>query len=284
MSLDIFTRLSQRVLNAEEAVVRPSVPSRFAYEAIPGPDSNNFPIENDRNEELAITAKKTTETVGPLNTQNDTSLEMPSSREHTLSGETVQDSFLSVNAEKEIIERVKETPFDRKESIPPDHVIPVENDQDEPQPLSKEYRGTTVNNQFTFKINRKEQVDHHDSQLLVPMSSPGVTDQYEASFDQKDSREGERGIRPNEKSISQFTHDQLSSHPEQNDQGYPFKYNRKASKENQTAKTPTIRVTIGRIDVRAVTPPQPASHPAPKQSAPSLSLNDYLKQRNEGRR
>ncbi len=45
---------------------------------------------------------------------------------------------------------------------------------------------------------------------------------------------------------------------------------------------PTIRVTIGRIDVRAVTPPSPPVQPtAPTQ--PKLSLEEYLRQHN-GRR
>jgi hypothetical protein len=45
---------------------------------------------------------------------------------------------------------------------------------------------------------------------------------------------------------------------------------------------PTVRVTIGRVEVRAVMPPPPA----PAKSAPAtprLSLGDYLKQRSLGR-
>jgi hypothetical protein len=55
--------------------------------------------------------------------------------------------------------------------------------------------------------------------------------------------------------------------------------------EAQLSETPaahTIRVTIGRIDVRAVTPAPPAA-PSPvrtKRALPALSLEDYLKQRN----
>jgi len=49
--------------------------------------------------------------------------------------------------------------------------------------------------------------------------------------------------------------------------------------------TRTIHVTIGRIEVRAVMPPAPpAPRPRPTQPVPLLSLEDYLKQRNEGRR
>nr|MDQ3744997.1 hypothetical protein [Acidobacteriota bacterium] len=44
-----------------------------------------------------------------------------------------------------------------------------------------------------------------------------------------------------------------------------------------------IRVTIGRIEVHAVTPPPPTPKPyAPP--APKLSLEEYLRQHNGGRR
>jgi hypothetical protein len=46
-------------------------------------------------------------------------------------------------------------------------------------------------------------------------------------------------------------------------------------------QSPTVQVTIGRIDVRGVKPaPPPRSKPT--QRGPTLSLNDYLKQRNGG--
>jgi hypothetical protein len=48
---------------------------------------------------------------------------------------------------------------------------------------------------------------------------------------------------------------------------------------------PEIRVTIGRIEVHALMPPAPpAQRSKPPRSAPLLSLDDYLKQRQEGRR
>lgn len=44
---------------------------------------------------------------------------------------------------------------------------------------------------------------------------------------------------------------------------------------------PIVRLTIGKIEVKAVKPPTPTiSHTAPVRSAPTLSLEDYLKQRN----
>jgi len=57
------------------------------------------------------------------------------------------------------------------------------------------------------------------------------------------------------------------------------------SPQATTAPQPTVQVTIGRIEVRAVTPPSP---PAPRAAAarpgPQLSLDDYLKQRSSEER
>ena len=61
---------------------------------------------------------------------------------------------------------------------------------------------------------------------------------------------------------------------------------RTAAQLPESHESPTIRVTIGRIDVRAV-PPTPPASPAPTNSnrpRPALSLSDYLKQRKGGQR
>ena len=47
---------------------------------------------------------------------------------------------------------------------------------------------------------------------------------------------------------------------------------------------PIIRVNIGRIEVRAVTPPEPATRAQRPIPSPRLSLEEYLKQRQGGRR
>ena len=46
---------------------------------------------------------------------------------------------------------------------------------------------------------------------------------------------------------------------------------------------PTIQVTIGRVEVRAVTAPAEAARPREGKAPPLLSLDQYLRQRNEGR-
>lgn len=58
-----------------------------------------------------------------------------------------------------------------------------------------------------------------------------------------------------------------------------------SSEQNRPAaqqQAPVIRVNIGRIEVRAVTPAPPAPHPASLRPGPTLSLDDYLKQRDGG--
>jgi hypothetical protein len=54
---------------------------------------------------------------------------------------------------------------------------------------------------------------------------------------------------------------------------------------NDASPLPVIRVTIGRIEVRAVFPPA-ATPPTPARKPPAgtLSLEEYLKQRSEGKR
>jgi len=51
-----------------------------------------------------------------------------------------------------------------------------------------------------------------------------------------------------------------------------------------SAPAPAIQVSIGRVEVRAIFPePAVRSAPAPR-SRPTLSLDDYLNQRNRGKR
>lgn len=54
---------------------------------------------------------------------------------------------------------------------------------------------------------------------------------------------------------------------------------------DQASRAPVIRVTIGRVDVRAEFPPVPSPRPASAPSRPStLSLEQYARQRHEGKR
>jgi hypothetical protein len=64
---------------------------------------------------------------------------------------------------------------------------------------------------------------------------------------------------------------------------FPADQRRAAPEPSPTA--PTIRVSIGRIEVRAIMPSvPPARHTPPAQSRPQLSLEDYLQQHRGGSR
>jgi hypothetical protein len=56
-----------------------------------------------------------------------------------------------------------------------------------------------------------------------------------------------------------------------------------AREANTQTQPPTIEVTIGRIEVRAVTPPAPPPQPRQRQSPPKMSLDDYLRAQSGGR-
>ena len=58
---------------------------------------------------------------------------------------------------------------------------------------------------------------------------------------------------------------------------------RDTSPRSPTTSEPMVRVTIGRIEVRAIMPPQPAKRVAP-EAPKALSLEDYLERRHGGRR
>jgi hypothetical protein len=53
-------------------------------------------------------------------------------------------------------------------------------------------------------------------------------------------------------------------------------------KPAESIEPPVIKVTIGRIEVRAVTPPAPIPQQRVKQPSPVLSLDEYLRLRNGG--
>jgi hypothetical protein len=58
--------------------------------------------------------------------------------------------------------------------------------------------------------------------------------------------------------------------------GVPLAINQRAPES--PAPPPTVQVTIGRIEVRAILPPAPAPQPSARPATPRLSLTDYLKQ------
>ena len=74
----------------------------------------------------------------------------------------------------------------------------------------------------------------------------------------------------------------VRDYPERSESVDPGGSSSYSTRENAFSRTePTIRVTIGRIEVRAVSPPEPPPRRT-KQPAPKMSLDDYLRSRNGG--
>lgn len=61
----------------------------------------------------------------------------------------------------------------------------------------------------------------------------------------------------------------------------PAPHDRASTSREDTG--PTIKISIGRVDVRAVMPPSPTPRPASARRAASLSLDDYLKHQGGGK-
>jgi hypothetical protein len=53
---------------------------------------------------------------------------------------------------------------------------------------------------------------------------------------------------------------------------------------SSSARTPNVKIVIGRVDVRAVMPQSVTTAPPTPRPKPGLSLEDYLRQREEGKR
>lgn len=92
--------------------------------------------------------------------------------------------------------------------------------------------------------------------------------------------EPSRGSASSDLLVPAATRPHIAARPEPN--GTPRKDQRETATE---ASSPTVRVTIGRVEVRAApaTPP-PARRSSGAKPGPALSLDDYLKQRKGGRR
>ncbi len=109
-------------------------------------------------------------------------------------------------------------------------------------------------------------LDRGQGETLPPVPSPGAQASLDASEDTPPPI-APRMVRP-----------QLDGYLERGPQEP-----RVAAPESSA---PAIRVTIGRIEVRAITPPPmpPAQRTTPARPGPELSLDDYLKQHNGGHR
>jgi hypothetical protein len=112
----------------------------------------------------------------------------------------------------------------------------------------------------------------------APAPPPGAGDYFEASEVTPKSEivQAHRAVQGAAKVVVPRI---VRHQPDQREESGP----REASVLAPESPAPTIKVAIGRIEVRSVTPPAPARRETPARPGPPLSLDDYLAQRNGGR-
>ncbi len=279
MKGDIFTRLSQQVINTEHAA-RPAIPSRFVYGPTPAfashihsdehPDGENSFSEENR---AVRHASSTAGTVKPLIGKN-------SKIESTAYFGTQDTTNLENTGFVEITTKKVDPPTrtgSRSLNEQPD-------DYETGKLLRKRINQALVpaGQDFDKTIFGKDQTPNNEIQLLVPIRKLTDIGAWETYSEQHDN--APKAIEQKIPNKNEIDSNRLTSGPAQDVHPNPFQYSRNKLKKQSGPPTPTIRVTIGRIEVRAVTAPQTPRRPAPIKAAPSLSLDDYLKQRSEGRR
>ncbi len=257
MKGNFFSRMTERTLGTAPTV-HPVIPSRFSYG--PMEHSDNIAEFADQGQEEKFNSLNDTETV-KYNDRGESKV-LP----EVVNGQTSHPTPL-IPQEHHLSEKVE-----------PNHIEaekPLGKKTGEPASLELQV--------LEVKTPGKKQFAGKEQQLLVPKKKK-AHEMTESRLGPKETtveRIRFQLIEEKTKQADVTSHRTSMIYPK--DQPYQFQ-NSKKQQEKSASEAPTIRVTIGRIEVRAVTTPQPSRRPVPKKTAPSLSLDDYLKQRSEGRR
>lgn len=261
MTGDFFTRLSQQV-HGEEPAVRPIIPSRFAYGPVLNPEGSGDFAENGNEEELSIF-----EVTEPDRDKSEKGLPAPMRTDQNISSENPS-IVLKHNQNW-----IKTTPASHEAAEW--QVLQNRQASDrfmhEPQKGSyRDYQAVQTRDELSPLVSKKIKSDNEAAGRQPDLKKilPHTVRSRRASV--KRELPAEAGRR--------FPADYPPPEPN------PFESSKKESNKGTVEATPTIRVSIGRIEVRAVTPAPSTRRPAPKRPGPSLTLDAYLKQRNAGRR
>ena len=139
------------------------------------------------------------------------------------------------------------------------------------------HRVFTEENQL--KLNPKATNYHTDQrQILLPeisagKSTPSTSNKLSGNEQEQNRSQIQSIVTP---SLPSLVPNLTQTHTPYQELAKQIPEQRRSS--HSPAPSAVVRVTIGRIDVRAVNPPAPSMPPP----SPTLSLDDYLKQRNEG--
>jgi hypothetical protein len=261
MTGDFFTRLSQRLHEVEPAV-RPVIPSRFAYGPVFNADGRGDFAEKGDEQESSI--YEVTESDGY-------------ERGRTLTSPAHTDQHILPDppptGHKRNRSRIKRSSAGHgtaKLRGVANKQVPEPSIHEAEKHSSRDHQAVQTNAASSPLVSRKIKPDH-DAAGRQPDGKniwPHTVRRRRATVNKKPPDEAGRRI-PVAYTLSEPN---------------PFHDSKKQTNKGVAEARPTIRVSIGRIDVRAVTPPPASRRPAPKRPGPSLPLDAYLKQRNEGRR
>lgn len=254
---DFLTRLVERTLSLTP-VVGPIIPPMFG----PGPTiQNDYPSRSAQDNE-------TQSNLGKMQT-NHLQETLPASPQLDLIHDSISKTRMpSVDSSSGQQEK---PPLKNLDSRPESRYYP---DSDS---SSHEQIGAILSRPMTGKKNQ---------------SIPGFVSKHSNPEDLPDSKRLKENILDLNEPVDRSLHKTPNTQSEETSSMKPYPPGGITSsgiKSNTTAAPkspstiPTIKVTIGRVEVRAIMPPL-TSAPRTRQSIPSLSLGEYLKQRNGGHR
>jgi len=160
---------------------------------------------------------------------------------------------------------------------------------DQPGIEPKPHAGHSTDDAMTLdqRKPRQSSTRRQDAPIIQPPSGQGTASQHETNLNiDRDTRKSSPTPLPeSRRSSSELIHAVQPKYTVRSPMRPPHETSAGKSLQhtNTAHPAPVIRVTIGRIDVRAVLPPaQPPRQTTPAR--PKLTLDEYLKQRNGGRR
>jgi hypothetical protein len=155
----------------------------------------------------------------------------------------------------------------------------LESNRQDPEPNQLIQKPQTQKSQFQETQNQKPQ--SRQPQIQQPLKQPGMTEsQFNPPWSTSDGHQPEgslANVKVDSRRSSQAG-DLAAVHAPRPPRPWPAT----ASQSDHAAK-PTVRITIGRVDVRALLPEAQAPRASARSARPTLSLDEYLKQRNRGK-
>ena len=293
---DFFTKLSRRALNLAP-LVRPVIPPMFAWE-IRGLEQSQLNFEGQtgpvfpENQTKSLRARQLSDysvssprellgTEEHVKTVNNISLSGPPLQNDEKADLNTGSNSVQVNFSKQI--RVED----------PQYKNAIENEDDVTTILSsalpsyrnhRNYQNAALNTQYELVQSNSLKQDKSELPELLNMTSISEDTKVMTDYLLRSEVLKRHTIQPLV-TKRQSRPLNIQQRLQNNVQNEPAKLERRAVTRETDTEIPTVRVSVGRIEIRAIVPPAPPQ-PSTKveRKNPTLTLNDYLKQRDGGKR